>query len=246
MLGQRLKKLRGKRTQEEVAKHIGISRARYAHYENERSEPDIETLQKLADYFNVSIDFLLGRTNEPFPTGHRGIYANILNDYIQKSGKSIEQIAKECKEKRLPINPYYIEKWRTGEYPPPTEAISKVLAEVVNGDPDELILASYMDGTPEELRKLLDEISDIDDLIGDLISLLVETIKNDEDANVEFDELKKMLVMLGRRLTSSFSADDYSKSIEEIARKIIDNSDLRAKKILLLELSSFARRIQKR
>lgn len=59
MIGGRLKSLRGKKTQEEVANHIGVSRARYSHYENGRSEPDYETPQKLADYFNVSTDYLL-------------------------------------------------------------------------------------------------------------------------------------------------------------------------------------------
>ncbi|MGE6718681.1 helix-turn-helix domain-containing protein [Peribacillus frigoritolerans] len=63
MIGNKLKKLRGKRTQEEVALKIGVSRARYSHYENGRSEPDMEILQKMADYFNVSTDYLLGRTD---------------------------------------------------------------------------------------------------------------------------------------------------------------------------------------
>ncbi|WP_442780418.1 helix-turn-helix domain-containing protein [Bacillus sp. Au-Bac7] len=62
MLPEILKELRGKVTQEEVAKQIGLSRARYSHYENGRSEPDNEMLQKIADYFNVSVDYLLGRT----------------------------------------------------------------------------------------------------------------------------------------------------------------------------------------
>lgn len=62
MLPEILKELRGKLTQEEVAKQIGLSRARYSHYENGRSEPDNEMLQKLANYFNVSVDYLLGRT----------------------------------------------------------------------------------------------------------------------------------------------------------------------------------------
>ncbi|QYY44724.1 helix-turn-helix domain-containing protein (plasmid) [Aneurinibacillus thermoaerophilus] len=65
MLGKRLKELRGKRTQEEIAKQIGLSRARYSHYENERSQPDHETLQKIADFHGVSIDYLLGRTDTP-------------------------------------------------------------------------------------------------------------------------------------------------------------------------------------
>lgn len=64
MLGGRLKSLRGKRTQEEVAKQIGVSRARYSHYENGRSEPDYETLKKLADYYKVTIDYLLTGTEK--------------------------------------------------------------------------------------------------------------------------------------------------------------------------------------
>lgn len=74
MIGGRLKSLRGKKTQEEVANHIGVSRARYSHYENGRSEPDYDTLQKLADYFKVSTDYLLTgkdlqmKTCLPIPT----------------------------------------------------------------------------------------------------------------------------------------------------------------------------------
>lgn len=63
-LGERLKYLRGKRTQEEVAKAIGLSRARYSHYENNRVEPDITILSKMSDYYNVSVDYLLGRPTD--------------------------------------------------------------------------------------------------------------------------------------------------------------------------------------
>ncbi|TKI53629.1 helix-turn-helix transcriptional regulator [Lysinibacillus mangiferihumi] len=64
MLGKNLKNLRGKRTQEEIAKAVGLSRARYAHYENDIREPDLETLERFADFFDVSIDYLLGRTEK--------------------------------------------------------------------------------------------------------------------------------------------------------------------------------------
>ena len=58
-LGRRLKQLRGSKTQDEVASVIGISRARYSHYETGRSEPDNEVLQALARYYAVTVDFLL-------------------------------------------------------------------------------------------------------------------------------------------------------------------------------------------
>jgi transcriptional regulator with XRE-family HTH domain len=65
-LGQRLKRLRGKKSQDEFAKTIGISRSRYSHYELDTVEPDINTLKKIADIHNVSIDHLLGiETQQP-------------------------------------------------------------------------------------------------------------------------------------------------------------------------------------
>lgn len=59
-LGARLKILRGKKTQEEVSNSLGLSRARYSHYENDRVEPDNEILKKLAEYYKVTTDYLLG------------------------------------------------------------------------------------------------------------------------------------------------------------------------------------------
>ena len=58
-----IKKLRMARgmTQNEVVKVIGYSSLSYARYEKGEREPDISTLCKLADYFNVSVDYLIGR-----------------------------------------------------------------------------------------------------------------------------------------------------------------------------------------
>lgn len=60
----RLKELRIAKgmTQNELAKVIGYSSLSYARYEKGEREPDINTLCKLADYFEVSVDYLIGRT----------------------------------------------------------------------------------------------------------------------------------------------------------------------------------------
>ncbi|WAA12036.1 helix-turn-helix domain-containing protein [Fervidibacillus halotolerans] len=68
MLGERLIELRGNRTQKDVAQQLGISRARYSHYENNYAQPDYDLLIKIADFYNVSTDYLLGRTNEKWKT----------------------------------------------------------------------------------------------------------------------------------------------------------------------------------
>ncbi len=51
-------------TQDELAKILKISRSTVGMYENGSREPDYETLEAIADYFNVDIDYLLGRTSK--------------------------------------------------------------------------------------------------------------------------------------------------------------------------------------
>ncbi|WP_439022639.1 helix-turn-helix domain-containing protein [Bacillus thuringiensis] len=86
MIEERLKKARGKRTQEEVAKYLGISRARYSHYENGRSEPDNETLKKLADFFDISVDYLLGRTNSSVSSENDYDSLSEITDHVKQLG----------------------------------------------------------------------------------------------------------------------------------------------------------------
>ncbi len=59
----RLKELRkqNNKSQEEVAKFLDSKQSNYSKYELEIVEPNISTLKKLADYYNVSIDYLVGR-----------------------------------------------------------------------------------------------------------------------------------------------------------------------------------------
>lgn len=51
-------------TQEELAKILKISRSTVGMYENGSREPDYETLELIADFFNVDIDYLIGRTDK--------------------------------------------------------------------------------------------------------------------------------------------------------------------------------------
>ena len=59
----KLKELRkeAKKTQVEVANYLHISQSNYGKYELEEIEPNIQTLIKLADYYKVSLDYLIGR-----------------------------------------------------------------------------------------------------------------------------------------------------------------------------------------
>ena len=66
-------------TQKAVADYIGLSRQAYAHYEFGDRYPDLKTLCKLADFFGVSVDYLLGRETcnlalSPPPSEYQRIY----------------------------------------------------------------------------------------------------------------------------------------------------------------------------
>ena len=54
-------------SQTDLARILNISRQSYNFYENEKRDPDTEMLIRIADFFNVSLDYLLGRTNDPSP-----------------------------------------------------------------------------------------------------------------------------------------------------------------------------------
>lgn len=62
---QNLKSLREEKnmTQQELASKLNISQQSVNKYENQNTEPDINLLSKMADFFNTSIDYLVGYTN---------------------------------------------------------------------------------------------------------------------------------------------------------------------------------------
>ncbi|MED0677687.1 MULTISPECIES: helix-turn-helix domain-containing protein [Aneurinibacillus] len=68
-LGERIKYLREKNgyAQKFVAEKIGVRNNTLSSYESDKRQPDYDTLQKIADFFEVSVDYLLGRTDDPSP-----------------------------------------------------------------------------------------------------------------------------------------------------------------------------------
>ncbi|WP_342472360.1 helix-turn-helix transcriptional regulator [Metasolibacillus sp. FSL H7-0170] len=86
MLSNRLKSLRmqHRKTQQEIADFLGISRQGYAKYENNLGEPDNSTLSKLGDYFKVSTDYLLGRSNHPQLTAEKDHEVDAEVDELMK------------------------------------------------------------------------------------------------------------------------------------------------------------------
>ena len=64
-LGKKLKELRTERklTQKEVSFSIGLTKNAIANYEADIREPSLDVLKKLCDFFEVSADYLIGRSD---------------------------------------------------------------------------------------------------------------------------------------------------------------------------------------
>ncbi len=87
----RIKELRKEKklTQADLGKLLNVSDRSVGFYENEKRDPDTNTLSILADFFDVSIDYLLCRSDTRMPKDE--IYANAFHS-IATDGLSKEDI----------------------------------------------------------------------------------------------------------------------------------------------------------
>lgn len=89
MLGKRIKELRLERgvTQSELSDYLGLTPKMVSFYELEQRFPPQDIIIKLADYFNVSADYLLGRSEIRNSDELLKEYSSLYN----KSPKEIEE-----------------------------------------------------------------------------------------------------------------------------------------------------------
>lgn len=97
LIGDRLKGLRKKldKNQELVADDLGISRASYSHYENNHVEPDIELITKMADYYKVTTDYLLGKSDNPNQTEDESFEEFIKDPELRRWHKELPKSDEE-------------------------------------------------------------------------------------------------------------------------------------------------------
>jgi len=88
--GGRLRYLRTRKKlrQEDLAKELQISKSAVGMYERNEREPSFELVQKIANYFDVTTDYLLGISNTPTNIGSkksRNVLTKDLLEYLEKS-----------------------------------------------------------------------------------------------------------------------------------------------------------------
>lgn len=83
-------------SRKELANILGISEQAVGQFENNKKDPSLQTLSKLADYFKVSIDFLLGR--EDSEVKQAVLIIDRLNEFINKLNYSYADLAADIGE----------------------------------------------------------------------------------------------------------------------------------------------------
>ena len=134
---KRLRELRGKMTQKEVAAELSISRASLGFYEEGSRKPDIEVLLKIANFYNVSCDYLLGLSVKKRSDFQEGDEREPMNDFKIRQivdffgdEPQIRQAMEECAELIVALNKYLRYKDNPKEYLSSKKSVIEEMADV--------------------------------------------------------------------------------------------------------------------
>lgn len=91
-LGKKIKKLREEKgiRQEDIGKLFNVSKSAVSQWENDIRTPDMGIIIKLADFFDVSTDYLLGRTNDPSLSDTQHVNDDEALEYLDELHKRPE------------------------------------------------------------------------------------------------------------------------------------------------------------
>ena len=188
----RLKELRnqGKLTLDDIEEKTGIKRGTYSNYENGKTEPKMETWNRLADFFNVSIPYLQGL---PEPVGK-----NRLKELRQKKNLTLKRLGKHVGMLDSTLSQY-----ETGKREPGQEVWQKlayyfgVSVSYIRGDLDTEMLTKIINTMyiiicnripMSSERETIDNTEDSRTIAATELMLLMYQVLN-LDHNKQFEEI---------------------------------------------------------
>lgn len=93
MFGKRLRMLRKERklTMKDFGKYFNLAESTISGYEGGSRKPDMDTINKFADYFDVTTDYLLGRSDNPTYTADEEANENRGFDALQEINRLLKE-----------------------------------------------------------------------------------------------------------------------------------------------------------
>lgn len=201
---ERLKQLRKNAdlSQQDFSKLIGVSKSSINMYERGEREPGIETIGNIADFFNVNVDYLLGKTDtktssKVAKSGTLGLgatrnYASHFRRYREDAGMTQEQLASE-----LNLDVRYIIDLESGRCFPQREVI--------------FLFCDYFGITPDFLDGMIFDRAEDGDMDAEYILTRVKSCshaiaprKKSEGELIFLDKQKIRLVPLYESVSAGF------------------------------------------
>ncbi|AWZ34333.1 TPA: transcriptional regulator [Streptococcus agalactiae] len=137
---QKLREERKKRgyTQEEMAKLLAIGQSAYAKWENGRTEPTLDNIIKLANILDVTVDYLLGRSDNFSNTivlskNNMKSFSKRLKELRLEKNQTQQQLADE-----LGVNRVNVTRWEKGNTEPSFSKLIE-LSKLLNTTPNYLL-----------------------------------------------------------------------------------------------------------
>lgn len=161
-------------------------------------------------------------------------YAETLRKLVDTSGLSLREIAFQARSKyNVPFDASYISKIQSGKHAPPSDEISKAIALVCGGDPDELVFQAYIDNAPAVVKGFIDAVeffmkSLFDHMAGkNMPPELLANAQRELDTFTPYTLLQKMTAMLRLETDPSsgvayMPAPDGNRAIAQIAAPSMD------------------------
>ncbi|MMZ46264.1 Helix-turn-helix domain protein [compost metagenome] len=84
-------------------------------------------------------------------------YSDLLKGYIKNSRLTLEEICKQLEQEGLSMSREHLSRLQNGKTPPTSDELNRALAKITGGNAEELIMASFIEKAPPEVKKLLEE-----------------------------------------------------------------------------------------
>jgi len=101
-LSSRIVELREKNNWErdDLATRLGVSYSTIAKYETDKRQPDLKTLERLSEIFDVTVDYLIGRSNDPDLTAKQ---ERLIDKETEEILELLDQLPRDMKKHYLEL-----------------------------------------------------------------------------------------------------------------------------------------------
>ncbi|MGG3874716.1 hypothetical protein [Brevibacillus laterosporus] len=143
-------------------------------------------------------------------------YADLLKKYIRESRLTLDEISEILNKLNLTASKQYLSKLQNGRTPPASDELNRALAEITGGDPEPLIISSFTEKAPEEVKKIFTEATHINELTNSTIKCFFNLI-TDHNGNL-LDNIRVELIEELKKNGVVINDESFIKNSDELYR----------------------------